>query len=75
MKKTKEENILEELERLRKENKRLENNLRVMADIMRGVLDNIRVIQTSINNIYRIMSPILKQGDNSGEDRDTDRPD
>ena len=61
---------LEEIKRLKEENERLKKNLLVVSDILRGVLDNIRVINTSIDNIYRIMSPILKpRGDIDGSNK------
>ena len=61
---------LEEIKRLKEENERLKKNLLVVSDILRGVLDNIRVINTSIYNIYRIMSPILKpRGDIDGSNK------
>ena len=40
--------------------KQLEENLRISADILQGILDQIRIIQMSLNTIYRLIRPIVR---------------
>ena len=54
------EEILQYIRMLESENERLRQNLLAMGDIMQGVLENINSMQTSINNIIRVMRPILR---------------
>lgn len=40
--------------------KQLENNLKISADILQGILDQVRSIQISLNTIYRLVRPIVR---------------
>ena len=40
--------------------KQLEENLRISADILQGILDQVRIIQMSLNTIFRLIRPIVR---------------
>jgi len=48
------------IENLENENNRLKGNLDVVGQILADTFENLQVISTTVKNIVRIMSPVLR---------------
>jgi len=52
--------VIEYIENLENENNKLKRNLEIISQILADTFENVQVIGTTVKNIVRIMSPVLR---------------
>jgi len=52
--------VIEYIEKLENESNRLKGNLETLSQMLADIFENVQVISTTLKNIIRIMSPVLR---------------